>query len=318
MFYDCSNYEPLFEENDLFGNFDSNEMVSFDNPSKIPFSSTVLDLNENNPTKDCINLNENNTNVNEIDILMPKCDDKEKNIKGDEENVSKIENSKTTKENSLSNNFLIIKDYSRKNKKNANLGRKRKDIDYNREKIHNRDCEDNIRLKFKRLFFKNLILFINHLLANTPNMKLNGKEIKKIESVYINSSKKDKNLKMLDLTAKEILSKEICKKFKKFSKDHNINLIKSIYEENETNIIKVLNKSIRKLMEIFCRDKVKNNIFKHYKRLNYYMNEFLNKKKENEKYIEKFIYQAKNYEEIYNNIDGRNEENKNITKENIE
>ena len=61
-------------------------------------------------------------------------------------------------------------------------------------------------------------------------------------------------------------------------------------------------------MKIFCRDKIRNNIFKRYKRLKDYAEEFINKKREKESYIQKFIYQGKNFEEIYKEIDGRKEE----------
>ena len=145
-------------------------------------------------------------------------------------------------------------------------------------------------------------------MKQSSNIKLNGLEIKKLESSYANTTKKDKNLKMLDLTVGEFFSNPICKKFKKIPKDHNIKLIKLIYEENEQRIIKILNRTIRDLMKIFCRDKIRNNIFKRYKRLKDYVEEFINKKGEKESYIKKFVYQGKNFEEIYKEIDGRKEE----------
>ena len=112
---------------------------------------------------------------------------------------------------------------------------------------------------------------------------------------------------MLDLTANEFLSREICEKCK-IDKNHNIKVINYIYSVNDTNIIEVLNKSIRELMIIFCSNKIEDNIYKDFKRLNDYIQDILiEKKHENENYITEFIYQANNFEKEYNKIDGRKE-----------
>ena len=61
-------------------------------------------------------------------------------------------------------------------------------------------------------------------------------------------------------------------------------------------------------MFIFCNNKIENNIFKHFKRLNDYIQEIIiEKKHENENYITEFIYQAKNFEKEYKKIEGRKE-----------
>ena len=70
-----------------------------------------------------------------------------------------------------------------------------------------------------------------------------------------------------------------------------------------------MNKNISELMEIFCNDKKEKDIFFNYKRLDYYINQLINKKKsENEiEYIKKFQNEAKNFEESLKIICGRNE-----------
>ena len=242
-------------------------------------------------------------------IKIPNEEKGNKIIKKDEY-LNQTGNNKSTEEKSLTNKEPIIKDSSKNEKKHntTNMGRKKKGDVYDEKEVHNKESEDNIRIKFKRLFINNLILFINTLLKQSPNIKLDGLEIKKLESSYVKTTKKDKNLRMLDLTVGEFLSHPICKKFKKIPKDHNIKIIKLIYEEDEKRIVKILNRTIRELMKIFCRDKIRNNIFKRYKRLKDYAAEFINKKREKESYIQKFIYQGKNFEEIYKEIDGRKEE----------
>ena len=326
-YYDRNNYN-----NESFLNFDNsineespffnNELDFTENSFILRNSEPIFEKKESNSNffgKNLKEIDEDNNSSSNDNIYFLKNNFlnniKSPNEKKDKENVEKDEilnktgNNKSTEEKTLTNE-LITKDNSKNGKKcnNNNMGRKRKGVVYDEKEVHNKESEDNIRLKFKRLFINNLILFINTLLKQSSNIKLNGLEIKKLESSYANTTKKDKNLKMLDLTVGEFFSNPICKKFKKIPKDHNIKLIKLIYEENEQRIIKILNRTIRDLMKIFCRDKIRNNIFKRYKRLKDYVEEFINKKGEKESYIKKFVYQGKNFEEIYKEIDGRKEE----------
>ena len=60
-------------------------------------------------------------------------------------------------------------------------------------------------------------------------------------------------------------------------------------------------------MYIFCSNIIQDNIFKHFKRLQYYIDNDLSN--EDPLYIEKFKYQALYYENEYKDIEGRNEDN---------
>lgn len=229
-----------------------------------------------------------------------------------------IETKKSTNEPSFVNDIKMnemsndINNNNQKKRYNTkNMGRKRKNEfqDENNKKIiiHDKTKADNMRLKFKRAFIKNLIEFINALIKNSTKLKRKGK-IKKINSVYVNNIKKEVNLNMLNLTAKEFLSRDICQKCKMFSKDYNIKMINYIYDKKDITLIEVLNKTIRELMKIFCSTEIGDNIFKNFKRLNDYINNILiDKNHEKESYIEKFIYQALNFEQEYKKLDGRNE-----------
>lgn len=310
---------PLSSENLLMNKESNFSNYSLTNMNLDP----LLGLNEYGSYKASINsdeLNDYESIINNNDLLSLKNNLSIKKEKEEENNIiwnkadnsNKTGNNKSTEENSSDNNLIVKNantnsDINKKNK-TSNLGRKRKNAIYNINEVHNKESDDNIRIKFKRLFINNLRIFINYLLSKSPNIKLNGLELKKLDSSYVKIVKKDKILKMLDLTVGEFLSNDICKKLKKYPKDHNKKVIKLIYEENDTRLIKVLNRSIRNMMKIFCRDKIKNNIFKNYKRLGNYINElYINKKKENDNFIKKFIYQAKNFEDIYKEIDGRKE-----------
>lgn len=331
-----NHYDSFFENNGslyndkLFLNeeslFNNNYSINIDNSLNFCDNDPIFNLNEERSNNNTVNLEELNEYKNSIDnnnsiyfikksnlskVIMPNEEKNNINFKIEKEKFVKNNSKKSTSDNSLSDK-VILKDNSNiiKNEKNKNLGRKRKGEIYNENEVHNKERPDNIRIKFKRLFFKNLILFINFLLDKSTNFKLKGKKFQKIDSAYINNMKKDKNLKMLDLPAVQILSKDICKKYKRYEKDNNRKIIKIIYEENEISLIEVLNKKIRELMITFCSDNVEEGIFENYKRLKNYVEElYINKNKEKESFIKKFIYEANNFEKELKKLDGRKENN---------
>lgn len=331
-----NHYDSFFENNGslyndkLFLNeeslFNNNYSINIDNSLNFCDNDPIFNLNEERSNNNTVNLEELNEYKNSIDnnnsiyfikksnlskVIMPNEEKNNINFKIEKEKFVKNNSKKSTSDNSLSDK-VILKDNSNiiKNEKNKNLGRKRKGEFYNENEVHNKERPDNIRIKFKRLFFKNLILFINFLLDKSTNFKLKGKKFQKIDSAYINNMKKDKNLKMLDLPAVQILSKDICKKYKRYEKDNNRKIIKIIYEENEISLIEVLNKKIRELMITFCSDNVEEGIFENYKRLKNYVEElYINKNKEKESFIKKFIYEANNFEKELKKLDGRKENN---------
>ena len=331
-----NHYDSFFENNGslyndkLFLNeeslFNNNYSINIDNSLNFCDNDPNFNLNEERSNNNTVNLEELNEYKNSIDnnnsiyfikksnlskVIMPNEEKNNINFKIEKEKFVKNNSKKSTSDNSLSDK-VILKDNSNiiKNEKNKNLGRKRKGEIYNENEVHNKERPDNIRIKFKRLFFKNLILFINFLLDKSTNFKLKGKKFQKIDSAYINNMKKDKNLKMLDLPAVQILSKDICKKYKRYEKDNNRKIIKIIYEENEISLIEVLNKKIRELMITFCSDNVEEGIFENYKRLkNYVVELYINKNKEKESFIKKFIYEANNFEKELKKLDGRKENN---------
>lgn len=331
-----NHYDSFFEYNGSLDNdklflneeslFNNNYSINMDNSLNFCDNDPIFNLIEERSNNNTVNLEELNEYKNSIDnnnsiyfikksnlnkVVMPNEEKKDINFKIEKEKFVKNNSKKSTSDNSLSDK-VILKDNSNiiKNEKNKNLGRKRKGEIYNENEVHNKERPDNIRIKFKRLFFKNLILFINFLLDKSTNFKLKGKKFQKIDSAYINNMKKDKNLKMLDLPAVQILSKDICKKYKRYEKDNNRKIIKIIYEENEISLIEVLNKKIRELMITFCSDNVEEGIFGNYKRLKNYVEElYINKNKEKESFIKKFIHEANNFEKELKKLDGRKENN---------
>ena len=127
------------------------------------------------------------------------------------------------------NNFEMLQ--KKKNKSKVKLGRKKKGEINNKENVHSKDNLDNSRIKFKRLFFKNLIKFLNNKLKESENRKLNSLSFKKLNSGYIISLQKDFNLEMLDSPTSVVLSQDIAKKYKKFDRNNNKKIIDLIFEE---------------------------------------------------------------------------------------
>ena len=206
------------------------------------------------------------------------------------------------------------KKYKMGRKKKTDTDLEKNEDETNKNKIeHTRMNSDNLRTKFKRGFINYLISFINKLIRKNP--KLNGKgKIQKIKLKIIINMSKQSLLKFLDLSAREFLSQDISVKCKTLQNHHNKNLIKYIYDIGDTTITEILDKSMRELMHIFCEDKKnkeneENDVFQHFDRLQDFIDNYLKVKDNNinEEYIEKFKYQALNFEEIIKSLEGRGE-----------
>lgn len=184
------------------------------------------------------------------------------------------------------------------------------------KKVHTKRRPDNVRTKYKRLFFRNLILFLNNKLKKSKNRNLNSLRFQKLNSEYTKNLTKKLNLEMLSSPAFVVLSLDIAKKYKRLDRNHNKRIINLIYEENEESIMSILNKSIGQLMEIFSstkKDKKEEDLFKEYKRLDEYIENYKNNLSEDEKdkedsedYFEILKNEGENFEKSLKSIYGRN------------
>jgi len=219
---------------------------------------------------------------------------------------NKIEITQNKTNNSNRNKLEVQKE----KKDIAKLGRKRKGEKNDKKNSHSKDSIDNIRIKYKRLFFNNLIEFLNIRLLKSKNPRLNSLSFKKLNSKYIKNLKKKINLEILDSPAFVVLSLGIAKKYKNFNKDHNKKVFDLILKENDESLISILNKSIGQLMKIFCSNKKEDDLFMEYKRLDEYIANFINELPENEKdkddYFKKLKYEGENFEKSIKKISGRN------------
>lgn len=257
-----------------------------------------------------INENDMRCDINDDDLYYTNP----KNVRifpvtNNEEKEKEIETNKCKTNITNRNDFETQK----KKKDKAKLGRKRKGEINDNQKVHSKESIDNIKIKFKRLFFNNLNAFLNNKLKKSKNLKLNSLRFKKLNSGYIERLKKNVNLEMLDSPASAVLSRDIAKKYKNFDRDHNKKIINLIYEENEESLMSILNKSIGQLMKIFCsskEDKKEEDLFKEYKRLDEYIKIFIKNLPENgkdkEDYFNKLKNEGENFEKGLKSIFGRN------------
>ena len=302
---DITDPSRLNQKTDLYCTFDSNLFANYN--QTINKNDMTYYINED----DLYYTNPKNENIFPVAI--------------NEENELETNKSKTSISNR--NNFGTQKKKKKEKEKRGNvkLGRKtKKEKEEKREKgeisdnknVHSKESLDNIRTKFKRLFFKNLNVFLNNILKKSKNRKLNSLRFKKLNSEYIQKLTKKHNLEMLDSPAFVVLSEDIAKKFKRYNRDHNKKIIDLIYEENEESLMSVLNKSIGQLMKIFCsakEDKKEEDLFKEYKRLDEYIENYKNNLSEDEKdkkdaedYFEIFKKEGENFEKSIKSIAGRN------------
>ena len=322
-----------YDKNDSFSNKDDNNKIFDNNCGIIP--SPILECS-NQPSyffdEESLvsNINYNSDQIFNDDYAYSKDSYMNNHLEHTELNEGKVNNNinnlenkikisfqskATTKENSILSKKIKFEETNtnNNNKKKINskkMGRKKKGqniIINNNEKIklHDKKEANNIRIRYKRAFINSLRDHINKLIRISPKIQKKS-YIQKIDSKYINTIKRKTNLDMLNLSAAEFFSREINKKCKNFEKDHNKELIKNIYEVQDENLTKVLNESMRNLMEIFCNDKFEDDIYKDFKLNNYIKDKLSNEDKE---YIELFMAQAKNFEENIKQLKGRNENN---------
>ena len=197
----------------------------------------------------------------------------------------------------------------------SNLGRKRK---CSKEKgKHTKYDGDNIIRKIKRAFIKSLIDYINKIYdeyQRRNNHKNIKKLLKRISPKTVTEIKKQNNLKWLNLTIKDILSKEISSKYKDNNGFYNYNekQINKLYKEGKAkNVIDILEKTVRDLYNIFINKEDNNETLQGFETLEdniQNLREKMKKQKEKiniERYLYKYRKTAKNFETIFSKMRNR-------------
>ncbi len=203
------------------------------------------------------------------------------------------------------------------NIKKVNLGRKRKrNINSKGRSKHTREAYDNIISNIKNRIINNVRVYINNLIKKTENNELNRINLKNINKLNIPISSKRNKLELLNMSLKDIFSQKISSKYKKLAKkysnyeNYNKIFINRIYNKKEKDLINILDKTFREIIEIYNGKKEREELFKDFITLE---NDIINLEgKEKRSYIDNYKYVAENFVEIIEKIDERS--SKKITK----
>ena len=194
-------------------------------------------------------------------------------------------------------------------------GRKKSKNKYS--KTHDKLKPDNIIIKIKAKIFEYAILFLNAILNKVnENEKLLSLDYKK----YINRMKSEENLKYLNMTLKELFSKDISKRYSTKPKEYNENLIETELKKNTDETIKfAFNITLRDWLDLFTLKKSIEGLLQEYncdnkkidcekiKKSIYDVEVFLNKvmDKNGKEYLTPFIFLLYNYERWFSIKRGR-------------
>ena len=213
--------------------------------------------------------------------------------------------------------FLGKKKRFEKSKSQPKRGRKpikeKKKMENKGESLHDEFAGDNIIKKAKGFFLKYNIKFLNSLF----DMK-KGKE-RFINLDYkncINKIKKEEELKILDLSIKQLVSQKITSKFKKKEKDWNKKLIASLEKKNDEFIDYIFKMKYKDWINIFTlkrnvdeleiKDEWKKRIIEKMPKISDLFEEI--KEKKGADYLCHFSFYALNYENWFISKKGRNKQ----------
>ena len=222
------------------------------------------------------------------------------------ENENKEEISKTKSTNSQTKSPLFEISLEKELR-----GRKR--LRSPKRKTHGKDFKDNILDKIKSNLYHNSLELINKQLEEKYGEKYG--QLKILDSKEIVTKNKQEKVCFLNLTLRELFSKNVSLIYKK-QKDfplYNKNIINSIYDNNEFELIEIFNQKVKQMAKKYCENKeeIKDDIFKDFKRIGDDIEQFKEEKKEQE-YIDKYRNMAENFENIINGITEKNDDKKNL------
>ena len=249
----------------------------------------------------------NNEEIKQDIILLDK---KRKRNISDEEHIQK---------NELINKKKEIEDKKLTNQKKSNKNKRGRKTNETKDKgTHNKMVPDNIIKKIKAKIFEYPIIFLNNILNNNKSKD----KLFKLDYQFINRLNREQDLKFLNMSLKDLFSKEISPKYitTKRQKDFNkIYIEKILKDQSDKTILFVFNLAFKDWLDLFTLKKtIKEIILKYdylekeidYERIQkslYSVDNLLNKiMDENDKeYLIMFIFLLYNYERWFYNKIGR-------------
>ena len=267
--------------------FGKNKYVEENDPLELDFNinnsiflSNQIKREKNNPQ-----ISNGNLNDKKIDISKTKKTAEKTLLSNPKVEVEKIKE-----------RVIIVK-----KKKKKKLGRKRNNLMREKRANHSKYDEDNIILKMKRkILQKNLIKLLEHKISKSNNKDIKKIKLKKINGDIIKNCKKDYNINLLENTLRNILSNPLSNKFKKVQINYNKKAIDLIYEKNETELIKILDKKFKEIIKIYVDDTEEVELFEGFIRIKDDKKKFFIEGNDQE-YVNSYEKIANNFEEIFIN-----------------
>ena len=205
---------------------------------------------------------------------------------------------------------IVKKKLGRKTKRStvSNVGAGEATNFKNKEKVHDRFSDDNMRKKCKNLILKFLLEFINDKIKINYNYNIghgkSEKALKILNQKYKKKATVNSDREFMNKTLCDIFSQDISDRFRKYSSDHNKNVIESLINEDD----EIKGNYFSKLFNLTFRDCLMNlSGEKYFEELEGFKNltdikDYLMKKNDLE-YADYFIYYIKNFEKMINKRD---------------
>lgn len=248
----------------------------------------------------------------------------QKDIEGD-----LLTKKKRKRTNLESENLTLLNNDKNIENKEISQKRGRKTHKVKKSEVHDKMSPDNIIKKIKTKLFKSCFYFLNNILdVSYKTNEKNEIEILKLNNNITNKIKKEKEIELLDMSLKDIFSKEISTKYKKkiYSNNYNEKTIKKILANNpDETVLFSFNITLRDYLDIFSSKKTIQEIANKYDYINYNnvdfvkieksfvgLDKFLHilSKNNDEDYINNFILYLKNYEKWFKSKKGRKRKEK--------
>jgi hypothetical protein len=222
------------------------------------------------------------------------------------------------------NEYEIMQDEPNNNNKRGRKTNKTKNVS-----IHDKMVPDNIIKKIKAKIFEYPIVFLNNILNNNKEED----KLFKLDYKFINKLNREQDLKYLDMSLKELYSKEISPKYIKEKRQEDSNKIyisKILNNQKDNTILFVFNMTFRDWLDLFTLKKSIHDIITKYDYLAkdidceriqkslYGVDNLLKKiMNENDKeYLTMYIFFLYNYERWFYNKKGRISKPKTKNKQN--